>query len=141
VFLTRPPLPPPSSRKKKVVRLACVRHAASVYPEPGSNSPSNVSIQTPLTGRFRIPSVFVSLRSRPSLFVVRTVVRLNTWLFADSFWQPNPPSHQTGGTRDRLPSLIDRKLFVCVSRCVSLVTVAVLLSTLQLLRSLSGVNP
>ena len=28
------------SRCRQVVRLACVRHAASVYPEPGSNSPS-----------------------------------------------------------------------------------------------------
>src|SRR5260370_6095557 len=35
VFLPRPPL----SRLRKSVRLACVRHAASVYPEPGSNSP------------------------------------------------------------------------------------------------------
>jgi hypothetical protein len=49
VFLTRPPLPPPSLRKKKVVRLACVRHAASVYPEPGSNSPSK-SIDESLCG-------------------------------------------------------------------------------------------
>ena len=35
-LLTRPPLS--SSRKKNFVRLACVRHAASVRPEPGSNS-------------------------------------------------------------------------------------------------------
>jgi hypothetical protein len=38
VLLTRPPLP----CLRKDVRLACVRHAASVYPEPGSNSPSDV---------------------------------------------------------------------------------------------------
>ena len=31
---------PSSSEERKLVRLACVRHAASVYPEPGSNSPS-----------------------------------------------------------------------------------------------------
>jgi hypothetical protein len=37
VFLTRPPR---SSSKEGPVRLACIRHAASVYPEPGSNSPS-----------------------------------------------------------------------------------------------------
>src|SRR5579884_4454256 len=36
VLLTRPPLP----QLPEGVRLACVRHAASVYPEPGSNSPS-----------------------------------------------------------------------------------------------------
>ena len=39
VLLTRAPLS--TSRRKFPVRLACVRHAASVHPEPGSNSPSN----------------------------------------------------------------------------------------------------
>ncbi len=38
VLLTRAPLP--LSLRSEGVRLACVRHAASVYPEPGSNSPS-----------------------------------------------------------------------------------------------------
>jgi hypothetical protein len=38
VVLTRPPLKYP--RRGLFVRLACVRHAASVHPEPGSNSPS-----------------------------------------------------------------------------------------------------
>ncbi len=42
VLLTRPPLfPQPSFRKIQtgfLVRLACVRRAASVRPEPGSNS-------------------------------------------------------------------------------------------------------
>ena len=38
MFLTRPPLS--SGRSPHSVRLACIRHAASVYPEPGSNSPS-----------------------------------------------------------------------------------------------------
>ena len=33
VLLTRPPL-----RSKIYVRLACVKHTASVHPEPGSNS-------------------------------------------------------------------------------------------------------
>ena len=33
VLLTRSPL------SRRTVRLACIRHAASVYPEPGSNSP------------------------------------------------------------------------------------------------------
>jgi hypothetical protein len=36
VFLTRPPREPPEGDP---VRLACIRHAASVDPEPGSNSP------------------------------------------------------------------------------------------------------
>ena len=44
MLLTRPPL---SSQWKqasieKTVRLACIRHAASVRPEPGSNSHVNV---------------------------------------------------------------------------------------------------
>ena len=42
-LLTRPPLS--SSRKKNFVRLACVKHAASVYPEPGSNSHVQFSVQ------------------------------------------------------------------------------------------------
>ena len=37
VLLTRSPLVYP--RKGLTVRLACVKHAASVRPEPGSNSP------------------------------------------------------------------------------------------------------
>ena len=44
MLLTRSPL---SSQRKqasieKTVRLACIRHAASVRPEPGSNSHVNV---------------------------------------------------------------------------------------------------
>ena len=35
-LLTRPPLSFP--RRKSSVRLSCVKHAASVHPEPGSNS-------------------------------------------------------------------------------------------------------
>ena len=40
VLLTRPPLGIPSYCYVSIlVRLACIRHAASVHPEPGSNSP------------------------------------------------------------------------------------------------------
>ena len=35
VLLTRSPL----IFRRRFVRLACIRHAASVHPEPGSNSP------------------------------------------------------------------------------------------------------
>ena len=38
--ITHPSATPSCSEKHQDVRLACVRHAASVYPEPGSNSPS-----------------------------------------------------------------------------------------------------
>jgi hypothetical protein len=41
VLLSRPPLC--LTRRRNTVRLACFRHAASVYPEPGSNSPSELS--------------------------------------------------------------------------------------------------
>ena len=42
-LLTRPPLSrktfhPERIKVKRFARLACVRHAASVHPEPGSNS-------------------------------------------------------------------------------------------------------
>ncbi len=37
--VTHPSATRSPSEESKLVRLACVRHAASVYPEPGSNSP------------------------------------------------------------------------------------------------------
>ena len=43
VLLTRPPLPLP---KPGFARLACLRRAASVRSEPGSNSPSSDTIAT-----------------------------------------------------------------------------------------------
>ena len=50
-----PPLPgrslrvthPSATRAEAPVRLACVRHAANVYPEPGSNSPLRVKSHPP----------------------------------------------------------------------------------------------
>ena len=39
VLLTRPPLTFLKQASKTSARLACIRHAASVRPEPGSNSP------------------------------------------------------------------------------------------------------
>ncbi len=38
MLLSRPPL----ESRRTPVRLACFMHAASVYPEPGSNSPNNL---------------------------------------------------------------------------------------------------
>ena len=38
-LLTRSPLGHLRTNTKSLVRLACIRHAASVHPEPGSNSP------------------------------------------------------------------------------------------------------
>ena len=39
VLLTRSPLITQEQALKITVRLACVKHAASIRPEPGSNSP------------------------------------------------------------------------------------------------------
>ena len=39
VLLTRPPLNQKKQASSSSARLACIRHAASVRPEPGSNSP------------------------------------------------------------------------------------------------------
>ena len=39
VLLTRSPLLVKKQTPLQSVRLACIRHAASVHPEPGSNSP------------------------------------------------------------------------------------------------------
>src|SRR5207245_10586283 len=47
------------------VRLTCVRHAASVRPEPGSNSPMNENSYSSLrtTGKFRV--VRITSESNP----------------------------------------------------------------------------
>ena len=42
ILLTRPPLS--THRSELLVRLACMKHAASVRPEPGSNSPLSESL-------------------------------------------------------------------------------------------------
>ena len=48
VLLTRSPLDlPRCCHLMDLVRLACVRHAASVRPEPGSNSPSRPQVPPP----------------------------------------------------------------------------------------------
>ena len=43
VLLTRSPLDSGKQAFLPLVRLACIRHAASVHPEPGSNSPFDFS--------------------------------------------------------------------------------------------------
>ena len=54
------------SMPKHCVRLACIRHAASVHPEPGSNSPLSFSI-------FRQFHVFLTLSFFPNFNDVFTV--------------------------------------------------------------------
>ena len=53
-LLTRLPLDAQKQAFIRPVRLACVKHAASVRPEPGSNSPIN-SIEAPI----RLSIIFV----------------------------------------------------------------------------------
>ena len=49
-LLTRSPLGDPCTSTRVLVRLACIRHAASVHPEPGSNSPQKVNISEEMLG-------------------------------------------------------------------------------------------
>ena len=44
VLLTRSPLDLEKQAFLPLVRLACIRHAASVHPEPGSNSPFDLAL-------------------------------------------------------------------------------------------------
>jgi hypothetical protein len=113
--VTHPSATPSRSEEHQGVRLACVRHAASVYPEPGSNSPSVVYRTTPRG--VGSAQRCIELRSRPSC-------QICTWLFADSF---------LFGLCCQRPNLIDRN---CCVR-VRVHPVAVLLSTLQLSRYLN----
>lgn len=53
VLLTRSPLEYP--RRGLSVRLACVKHAASVRPEPGSNSPNKNSSMNEVNFKSEIP--------------------------------------------------------------------------------------
>jgi hypothetical protein len=56
VLLTRSPLGAIRCCHRTVLaRLACVMHAASVHPEPGSNSPSEIANSRPTTARRRRP--------------------------------------------------------------------------------------
>src|SRR5699024_8577400 len=71
VLLTRPPR---KSTEVNPVRLACIRHAASVDPEPGSNSPPK------------------------SIFTLRQVVRPGQQ-GCSSFITRQPPKKRSPGSR------------------------------------------
>ena len=72
-LLTRPPLSTPSVVRKLLpvllVRLACVKHAASVRPEPGSNSLS-IAILKALCAP-KIAHRAISIASLKTLLVLR----------------------------------------------------------------------
>jgi hypothetical protein len=59
-------------RKLLPFRLACIRPAASVHPEPGSNSPSYVALVPPIAGRACILNV---CRSVDLLYAVQQFQR------------------------------------------------------------------
>ena len=92
-LLTRPPLGILKSirklQSKYLVRLACVKHAASVYPEPGSNSHVQFSVQFCANAFL---SVCVSYLKdftvyRFSLYYAKNFTRLTAfaiWLFKKS---------------------------------------------------------
>ena len=70
-LLTRPPLSLISFDRSRIplnsVRLACVKHAASVHPEPGSNS-----LKNRISTAFAVKTFFQSLDSLLlTLFLVR----------------------------------------------------------------------
>ena len=68
VLLTRSPLN--ETRRLHSVRLACIRHAASVHPEPGSNSPFD--IDSTLMRLFRY-DFCLSIVSESTCFSIRFV--------------------------------------------------------------------
>ena len=119
--VTHPSATPCLSCETQSVRLACVRHAASVYPEPGSNSPSVVSIFHSLPTH--APGAHVDTEGSSPRSLSRDpgqAVFSCTWLFADS----------------RSRSLQNESLLFDRNCCVRVRVhpVAVLLSTLQLSR-------
>src|SRR5258708_19995847 len=56
-------------------------HAASVYPEPGSNSPSNVFYRTP-PSQEGCKAIVLSCDPGQA---VSSLLCINTWLFADCY--------------------------------------------------------
>ena len=90
VLLTRSPLIHPVQALSFSVRLACVKHAASVRPEPGSNSPSKNIQQKP-------PHHHTTQRSRTR---------------AGSQLTPNTPRKRENTQRTVRPSTKNKKTLV-----------------------------
>ena len=109
---------PSSCEEKKLVRLACVRHAASVYPEPGSNSPS-VFYDSTCLRRWACPRYL----SRDPGQAVAVLVTVTFALGCSQILACAPSPEHTS-------LILDRN---CCGR-LRVSPVAVLLSTLQLSR-------
>ena len=69
VLLTRSPLGHLEQALLDLVRLACIRHAASVHPEPGSNSPLFVCL---FFSTLSFPASFLSLSGPRSVLLELT---------------------------------------------------------------------
>lgn len=80
VLLTRSPLITQEQALKITVRLACVKHAASVRPEPGSNSPLMIGIPRKNPGKNHTHKGICSLaeHEQPALAVVRCPTKGNS---------------------------------------------------------------
>ena len=121
------------SRCRESVRLACVRHAASVYPEPGSNSPSK-EVSTLLAWSsgnaqwVRCDPGQAAVQCCPYLAVRRCIASCLLPLVREADTKQEI-------ARNCLLVRGARRVYWCVLR-LDQETVAVLLSTLQLLRSL-----
>jgi hypothetical protein len=116
--VTHPSATPSRSVKPEDVRLACVRHAASVYPEPGSNSPSVYDLSYLLCARSAkgLLASFVRVVSRdPGQAVVISHLAVRRFI------------HTRALSRTRASFLTGTVVDACAS-----LPVAVLLSTLQL---------
>src|SRR5436305_7396184 len=79
--VAHPSATPSPSEEREDVRLACVRHAASVYPEPGSNSPSQEKTVRDSTHEEPRKRLFIGSVCDPGQAAVHVLSM--TWLFAD----------------------------------------------------------
>ncbi len=124
--VTHPSATPSGTEAPEDVRLACVRHAASVYPEPGSNSPSMFYVTT----ADQRPSGGTAPCVR-AIQAIRTSRRC-TGLFADCVLPlcAPPPARCVQSRGGRALILTGTAVFALVR----VHPVAVLLSTLQLSR-------
>ncbi len=123
-----PSATPSSPEENESVRLACVTHAASVCPEPGSNSPSMYHWGSPSAGGRTEEADGKAIQAEPAPHLTpRRDDRLLVDRRIASLIGERPPA------RRRLS--LDRNAAPPALRPVG--AVAVLLSTLQLLRSFS----
>ena len=106
VLLTRPPLS--YSRRNNSARLACIRHAASVRPEPGSNSPLKVSW-------FAQNFLLACLDRKHRSATLSTFLRLKSHLFLHSLF-----SFQRTNSFVSIISLLARQLLYHTIRFVFL---------------------